>query len=134
MTENGYEMFLKRVADGREMTRDEVHAIAQGRVWTGEKAKELGLVDELGGLDAAIAEAKELAGLETYRVSEYTKVKDQFQQFVDKLMNPMSAKAQTKQAILKEEMGEMYPYYQHFKEMSEMKGPQARMPFLIDIK
>jgi len=132
-TENTYEMFLKRVADGREMTRDAVHAVAQGRVWTGTKAQELGLVDEIGDLEAAIAEAKELAGLETYRITEYPKVKDPFQQFMDKLMNPMNAQAQTKRAILKEEMGEMYPYYNHFKEMSEMKGPQARMPFLIDI-
>ena len=133
-TESTYEMFLKRVADGREMTRDAVHEVAQGRVWTGTKAKELGLVDELGGLDAAIAEAQELAGLEAYRITEYPKVKDPFQQFMEKLMNPMSAKAQTKQAMLKEEMGEIYPYYKHFKEMSEMKGPQARMPFLIDIQ
>jgi len=133
MTNNGYEMFLKRVAEGREMTRDEVHAVAQGRVWTGEKAKDLGLVDALGDLDAAIAEAKELAGLESFRITEYPKIKDPLQQFMEKILDPMNAQAQTKQALLKEEMGEMYPYYKHLKEMSEMKGPQARMPFLIDV-
>jgi len=135
MTNSGYELFLKRVADGRDMTRDEVHAIAQGRVWTGEKAKELGLVDELGGLEAALAEAQKLAALDEYRVTEYPKVKDPFQQFMEKWLDLPTAKASaTKQAMLKEEMGELYPYYQHLKQMQEMKGPQARMPFLIDVQ
>lgn len=136
MTDQGYEQFLGRVAEGRKMTRDEVHEIAQGRVWTGSKAKELGLVDELGGLDAAIAEAQELAGLEKYRITEYPKVIDPLQQFMDKWLNMPSATATaaTKQAILKEEMGELYPFYNHLKEVSEMKGLQARMPFLMDIQ
>ena len=134
MTDSGYEMFLKRVADGRDMTRDEVHAIAQGRVWTGEKAKEIGLVDELGGLEEAIAEAKKLANLENYRVTEYPKVKDPFQQFMDKWLDLPSPNAAASQAMLKAEMGELYPYYQHLKEIREMKGPQARLPFLIDIQ
>lgn len=132
--ESGYEMFLKRVADGRDMTRDEVHAIAQGRVWTGEKAKELGLVDELGGLEEAIAEAKKLANLENYRITEYPKVKDPFQQFMEKWLDLPNPNAAAKQAMLKAEMGELYPYYQHLKEITEMKGPQARLPFLIDIQ
>ena len=58
-----YETFLARVAEGRDMTRDEVHAIAQGRVWTGRQAQALGLVDELGGLDRALAIAKSEAGI-----------------------------------------------------------------------
>lgn len=134
MTENGYEMFLKRVAEGRDMTRDEVHAIAQGRVWTGEKALELGLVDELGGLETAIADVKERIGLQEYRIAEYPKIKDPVQQLMDKLLNPLNAQAQTKQAILKEELGRIYPYYQHLKEIQEMKGPQARLPYLIDVQ
>lgn len=67
--ERGYEIFLSRVAEGRGMTRDQVDSIAQGRVWLGAKAKELGLVDELGGLDRAIDEAATLAGLSDYAVS-----------------------------------------------------------------
>ncbi len=134
MTDEGYEQFLSRVAAGRDMTRDEVHEIAQGRVWTGEKAKELGLVDELGGLEEAIAEAQKLANLENYRITEYPKVKDPLQQFMDKWLNPNSASTSAKQAVLQAEMGELYPYYQHLKEMTEMKGPQARMPFFIEIQ
>ena len=63
MMESIYEAFLAHVAEGRGMTRDAVHEIAQGRVWTGTDAKERGLVDEIGGLDAAIADARKLAGV-----------------------------------------------------------------------
>ncbi len=72
MMDTTYERFLEHVAAGRKMTRDDVHEIAQGRVWTGTAAKERGLVDELGGLDAALAAAAELgkvdldAGLQVY--------------------------------------------------------------------
>jgi protease-4 len=61
--ESVYETFLQRVAAGRGKTRDQIHAIAQGRVWTGGKAKDLGLVDDIGGLDAALAEARRLGGV-----------------------------------------------------------------------
>jgi protease-4 len=63
MMESIYEVFLANVAEGRGMTRDAVHEIAQGRVWTGIDAKERGLVDEIGGLEAAIADARKLAGV-----------------------------------------------------------------------
>jgi protease-4 len=59
-----YKTFVGRVAQGRKLTPDKVQPLAQGRVWTGTKAKELGLVDEIGGLDAAIAEARKLAKLD----------------------------------------------------------------------
>ena len=62
-----YETFVQRVADGREMSRDDVHAIAQGRVWTGRQAKDRGLVDELGGLRRALEIAKERAGIDADR-------------------------------------------------------------------
>jgi len=66
--EAGYEQFLTTVAEGRNMDRDAVHEIAQGRVWVGEKAKEIGLVDELGDLQQAIGAAAKLADLEDYSV------------------------------------------------------------------
>ena len=65
MMEDVYKTFTQRVADGRGMKIEQVLPIAQGRVWTGTKAKELGLVDEIGGLDAALAEARKLAKVET---------------------------------------------------------------------
>lgn len=125
-----YDYFLKRVADGREMTKEQVNEIAQGRVWTGKKAKELGLVDELGGLNDAITAAAELAELEDYRIKEYPQTKDPVQQFIDKL----SGKETTK-AALKAEMGEeLYQYYEYAKEIKNMKGVQARLPYRIHIK
>ncbi|MCY4598888.1 MAG: signal peptide peptidase SppA [Acidobacteria bacterium] len=62
-----YEEFLARAAEGRGMTRDAVHAVAQGRVWTGRQARDIGLVDELGGMDAAVSAAKRLAGIDAGR-------------------------------------------------------------------
>ncbi len=128
--DNFYDYFLKRVADGREMTREQVDEIAQGRVWTGKKAKSLGLVDELGGLEDAIAAAAELAELENYRIKEYPQTKEPLQQFLDQL----SGKETTK-AMLKAEMGdELYRYYEYAKEIKNMQGVQARMPFMIEIQ
>jgi len=126
----GYEKFLKRVADGRKMTRDQVHEIAQGRVWTGEKAKEIGLVDELGELKDAIAYAAELAEVDKYRVSEYPVIKDQYQQLIDKYLNPNKAKA----VILKEELGELYPYYKDVQDIMNCKDPQARLPYRLEFE
>jgi len=80
-----YEKFLARVADGRDMTRDEVHAIAQGRIWTGRMAKEIGLVDELGEIDLAIEIGAEKAGLEEYKITNYPKFKKNV--FQEALMN-----------------------------------------------
>jgi protease-4 len=77
--ENGYEVFLSRVAEARGMTRDEVHELAQGRVWTGAAAREVGLVDELGSIDDAIAIAAEMANMEDYRIENYPKQKGLFE-------------------------------------------------------
>jgi protease IV len=77
--DNGYEEFLKRVADGRGMTRDEVHEVAQGRVYTGVAAYEAGLVDVIGDLDRAIEIAAEMADIEEYTLDIYPKRRDIFE-------------------------------------------------------
>jgi protease IV len=77
--ENGYEAFLNRVADGRGMTRDEVHEVAQGRVYTGVAAHEAGLVDVIGDLDRAIEIAAEMAEIEEYTLDIYPKRRDIFE-------------------------------------------------------
>ena len=66
--DHGYRQFLNVVANGRDMSVEQVDAVAQGRVWSGAEARQLGLVDELGHLDQAIASAAELAGLQSYKV------------------------------------------------------------------
>ncbi len=130
-----YQTFKERVAAGRDMTVEEVDKIAQGRVWTGQKANTIGLVDELGGLNDAIAAAAELADLEDYRVKEYPQTKEPIQQLIDQLTGKEDqAKAYT-QSRIKAELGEeFYKYYQQAKEIKNMKGVQARMPFMIEIK
>lgn len=71
MVERGYDLFTSRCAEGRHMTQDEIKAIGEGRVWLGAKGVEIGIVDELGNIDDAIAKAVELAGLGQYQLAYY---------------------------------------------------------------
>lgn len=123
-----YETFLQRVANGRGMTRDEVHQVAQGRVWTGQRAVELGLVDDIGGLDKALQTAAYLAGVEKYRTREFPAVKEPIQQFIEEFMEEDEA---VQSYLLKEQLGQYGPLYQHIKELQSATGVQARLPFLI---
>lgn len=88
--ENGYSRFLKLVANGRDMSIEEVDAIAQGRVWSGKQAKELGLVDELGDLEDAIASAAKLAGVNTYDSKLVEKPLTPKEKFMKELMDNVS--------------------------------------------
>lgn len=128
-TDEIYETFLARVADGRKMSRDEVHAVAQGRVWPGKKAKEIGLVDELGGLDRAIESAASLAGLDKYRTTEYPVIKDPIQQMIEQFTGTSNDKAKT---LIESELNEVIPFYKELKEIKQMEGVQARMPFVLN--
>jgi len=109
--EEFYEIFLKRVSDGRGMTRDQAHEIAQGRVWTGEKAMDIKLVDAMGGLDDALATAANLAGLTQYRVAEYPKIKDQFERILDELQN--KDQASFTQRAVQSELTKVFPWMTH---------------------
>ena len=124
----GYELFVKRCADGRGMTVDEIKAVAEGRVWTGEDAKKLGLVDVLGGLNDAIAIAVEKSGLEKYRVVEYPEKED----FATRLMKGLSGDVEAKFA--KSTLGENYQVFQYLKQATQMQGIQARLPYELIIK
>ncbi|MCF6350137.1 MAG: signal peptide peptidase SppA [Flavobacteriaceae bacterium] len=127
-----YELFLDRVAKGRGMTRDQVNEIAQGRVWTGVQAKENGLVDALGNLDDAIAHAAELANISEYKVRNYPHYKKDLDDAFDGGFPFL--KINTK-VLIENEIGvENYKVLQRFKQFSELKGIQARMPFVINIK
>jgi len=92
---NIYQQFLDLVAKGRDSTPDSVHEIAQGRVWTGRKAKELGLVDELGGLDDAIAAAAELAELDDYELIDIKPTLKFQQQLLKKLSQGVQRTSQS---------------------------------------
>ena len=128
-----YERFLHIVATNRKMTRDQVHAIAQGRVWLGNKGKEIGLVDQMGGLYEAIKGAATLAKLKEYRMTEYPKFKNGIQKFIDNYTGEKPAGDMAKMA-LKQELGESYEYIEFLQKMKQMRGPQMRMPMVVRLK
>ena len=91
-----YQTFLTRVADGRGMTKEEVHKIAQGRVWSGVEANAIGLVDHLGGLDLALERAAALAEIEDYRLTTYPKFDDDLESILEGLVGGPFGKLRTK--------------------------------------
>ena len=123
--EEFYEIFLKRVSDGRDMTRDQAHQVAQGRIWTGEKALEIGLVDAMGGLDEALATAANLAGLTKYRVAEYPKIKDPVERIIAELTD--QEQASFTQRAVQSELKKVFPYFDYVQEVLQTRGVQARM-------
>ena len=140
MLEEGYEIFLDRVAQGRDMSRDEVNEVAQGRVWTGTQALGRGLVDEIGGIDAALAYAAAQVDLELddVKLREYPMTKEPIQQLMDEFTGKddggSSPVASVREAVIREEIGEdLYPYYKHLREVSQMRGAQARLPFVVKV-
>ena len=129
--ERVYKTFLNRVAKGRNLTIEEVDNIAQGRVWTAKQAVKNGLIDELGSLDDAVKSAAELAEVDNYRVRNYPNynkdLKDAFK------VSPFGKV--NKEEILKDALGEdAYKMYNNINQMKNLKGIQARMPFVYQIK
>ena len=130
--EDTYQTFLQRVSQGRNMTLAEVDSVAQGRVWSGTEAMGIGLVDEMGTLDDAIAYAAEKASLSTYGIKKFPKYKSGFERLMEDLEG---ASVQLKEHVLKNEIGtEAYSILKELKSINERKGIQARMPFALDIK
>lgn len=124
--ETVYDTFLTRVSDGRGMEKSAVDAIAQGRVWAGTDALEIGLVDELGSLQDAIDYASEMAELEDYKIVEYPEQKDPFEEFTKKLSG-------AEEKIVEKNLGHLYPYLQRMKQVEKMNGVYTRMPYYLDI-
>lgn len=122
-----YDVFVNHVSEGRGMTVAQVDSIGQGRIWSGVDAKRIGLIDGFGGLEAAIDSAASLAGIKDYRIVALPEKKDPFTQIIDDLMGNST------QAAIEKELGENYMYYRYMKEIREMKGIQARLPFMITL-
>jgi protease-4 len=125
-----YATFKSRVAEGRKKDTAYISSIAQGRVWTGSRGLEAGLVDRIGTLQDAIDCAARMAKLKEYRLKEYPEKRTLFERIMS------SYKRSIKTKMLKEEIGEeQLKTYQELKKVKQMVGaPQARMPFTINIK
>lgn len=121
--ERGYQTFLNRCAEGRGMTTEEINAIGQGRVWTGEQAKEKGLVDELGGIELAISTAAQLANLDQYNVTTVKSTKSFLDEFLESQLGEM------KLSIVKSVLGNEFEYFKILDNIKMNCGIQARIPY-----
>ena len=129
MITEGYDTFLTRCAEGRHMTKEAIGKIAEGRVWTGETAKKLGLVDELGGIDKALDIAVKKANLNGYTVVSYPEKKD----FLSTLLDTKPTNYVESQ-LMKSKLGDYYKDFSLLKNLSERSMIQARVPFELNIK
>ena len=125
--EQVYSDFVGKVASGRKMTSESIDSIGQGRVWSGTSALKIGLVDEIGGLQAAIKGAGELAGLETYSIKELPVIEDPYMKLLSQLTG------EVRMSILKKELGESVKYYNMVREIRDLSGIQARLPYFLEI-
>ncbi|EFI05323.1 MULTISPECIES: signal peptide peptidase SppA [Bacteroides] len=130
MITQGYDTFVNRCAEGRHMSKEAIEKIAEGRVWTGEAAKELGLVDVLGGIDTALEIAVRKAGIEGYTVVSYPAKQD----LLSSLLNTKPTNNYVESQILKSKLGEYYQQFGMLKNLKERSMIQARIPFELNIK
>jgi len=124
----GYELFVKRCAEGRKMKTEQIKAIAEGRVWTGEDALKIGLVDKIGGLKEAIQIAVAKAKLTSYNITEYPEKED----FATKFMKNFSKDVETR--LVKAQLGEQFNAFQQIKNLGKINGIQARMSYDLIIQ
>lgn len=123
-----YETFTTKAAAGRDMPVDELKKYASGRVWTGTQAKEHNLVDLLGGFDDAVRIAAAKAGIEKdFKVKFFPEQKPFFEELVTRL------EQNAKLNVVKEQLGDLYPWFTHFEKVKTYQGEQARMPFELTI-
>lgn len=127
--DRGYKLFRSRVAQGRRMSVNDVEKIAQGHVWLGQDALKIKLVDELGGLDKAVAKAASLAKLKEYHTSAYPGKADWMEQFMSKISGDSYIDNRLRLA-----MGEYYEPFMLMRNINRHNAIQARIPFMINVK
>ncbi len=126
--EDVYDTFITHVSEGRNLSKEKIDSIGQGRIWTGADAKKNGLVDVIGGLQTTIDLAAKKAKLTEYGIKTYPE-KDKLTMIIEGLFS------NTKSYIVKEALGETaYSYFLKIKELRKVNGIQARIPFYIDIE
>ncbi len=126
----GYELFRKRVADGRHQKVEAIEEVAQGRVWLGNDALKIKLVDAIGSLDDAIVKAAKLAKLEEYHATSYPAPAGWFESLLDKATN----KGNYLDEQVREAMGDYYDAFVYLKNINHQSAIQARLPYFIEIK
>lgn len=124
----GYELFTGRVAQGRKISQDSVKAVAEGRVWTGEQAMKIGLVDKLGNLNDAIAAAAKAAKIEKYSVGRYPEPAPWFASLLQE------KKADYMDSQMRSALGEFYPAFSLIRDLKNQDAIQARMTFIPDFR
>ena len=125
----GYELFRKRVADGRKQTTEQIEEIAQGRVWLAKDALKIKLVDEIGSLDKAIQKAAKLAKLDKYYTAGYPEEAG----WLESLMS-MESKGNYLDEQLQTTLGEYYKPFTFVKNIHRQNAIQARLPYYLNIK
>lgn len=125
---NGYELFTKRCAEGRNMNIDSLKAIAEGRIYSGTDAMRLGLVDEMGGLEEAIAFAAKKANISDYTIKYYPSVKSWIEQISDIFSTSVEER------IVKSRLGENYLIFRAIQKAQTTTGIRAMMPYEIMVK
>jgi protease-4 len=128
MVDVTYQTFVTRVSDGRNISFNEVDKIAEGRVWSGENALKLGLVDVLGGLNTAVEIAAKKADVENnYRIVELPEQDDTFTQIMKELTG------EVRERLIREELSSQYNQYRFLKNILKADRIQARLPYEISI-
>ncbi len=122
-----YKVFISRCAEGRETSSEAIDEIGQGRVWSGENAKDINLVDVLGGLSKAVEIAKDKAGLETYRIVELPEKLSPLEEFMKDM------KSEAKAYMYKSFLGVNYEQLELINRIKEIEPIQARMPFDLEL-
>ena len=125
----GYELFRKRVADGRKQSVDAIEEIAQGRVWLANDALKIKLVDEIGGLDKAVAKAAKLAKLDEYYASSYPEPALWFEDLLG-----LTSKGNYLDEQMKATLGEYYEPFNYVKHLNRQSAIQARLPYYLNIR
>ncbi|MEY3420704.1 MAG: hypothetical protein RIR48_989 [Bacteroidota bacterium] len=128
-----YDLFIDRVSKGRKLSVDSTKVIAQGRVWTGRKAKELGLVDELGDLNDALALAAKYAKIDSYSTSEYPYIKeDIFGEIMRQIMMGNEEEDTQARFTPTSEEKKYLDHFNQYRSIIRCKEPQARLPYIFD--
>jgi protease-4 len=126
--EHIYDVFITKVAAGRKTSKNNIDSVGQGRVWSGADAIKINLVDELGGINDAIAYAAKQAKISDYKLQLLPKQKDPLQELLGNTKDEMEARA------MKTNLGEQYKYVKQVKNVLQLKGVQARLPYEMIIE